>query len=61
MVADLLPVLMLAGAALLIPVVVLAAARKREQYCGEKLKNCFWCGEQCTFYKLEDHPARARN
>lgn len=54
MFADLLPVLVLAGTALLIPLVVLAAAKKREEYCGDKLKNCFWCGEQCTYYKLEE-------
>ena len=60
MFADLLPVLVLAGIALLIPFLVLVATKKREHYCGDKLKHCFWCGEQCTYYKLENEPAKAR-
>jgi hypothetical protein len=60
MLADLLPVLVLAGTALLLPCAILAAAKKREEYCGDKLKNCFWCGAPCTYYKLENEPAKAR-
>lgn len=56
MFADLLPVLVLAGTALLIPLVVLAATKKRERFCGDKLRHCFWCGEQCTYYQLENEP-----
>jgi hypothetical protein len=53
MIADLLPVLVFAGVALLLPMTVLAAAKKREEYCGDKLKNCFWCGEPCAYYQLQ--------
>ncbi|MBI2504917.1 MAG: hypothetical protein HYW07_16995 [Candidatus Latescibacteria bacterium] len=58
MFADLLPVLALAGTALLIPFVVLVATKKRERYCGDKLKHCFWCGEQCTYYQLQEEPGK---
>ena len=60
MFADLLPVLVLAGIALLLPFAILAATKKREHYCGDKLRHCFWCGEQCTYYKLENEPAKVR-
>ena len=53
MIANLLPVLALAGTALLIPLALLVATKKRQQHCGQKLKHCFWCGENCTYYKLE--------
>lgn len=54
MFASLLPVLALAGTALLVPLVILAAAKKRERYCGDRLRHCFWCGAPCTYYKLEE-------
>lgn len=60
MLTDLLPIMALAGLALAIPLVILAAARKRQHHCGDRLRHCFWCGEQCTYYKLENEPARAR-
>ena len=60
MFANLLPVLVLAGIALLIPLVVLVATKKRERHCGDKLKHCFWCGEQCTYYQLENEPVKVR-
>jgi hypothetical protein len=60
MLTDLLPILALAGLALLLPLVILAAAKKRQRHCGDKLKHCFWCGEQCTYYQLENEPAKAR-
>jgi hypothetical protein len=58
MFVNLLPVLILTGIALLLPFAILAATKKRERYCGDKLRHCFWCGEQCTYYKLEEEPVR---
>lgn len=53
MFADLLPVLVLGGLAFLIPLAVLTATKKREGYCGDELKPCFWCGRDCEYYRLE--------
>jgi hypothetical protein len=60
MLADLLPVLVLAGIALVIPLGMLVAAKKRQEYCGQRLKHCFWCGEPCTYYKLENPPDKVQ-
>ncbi len=56
MFAQLLPVIVLAGAALLIPLFILMATKEREGYCGGDLRHCFWCGRDCEYYRL-DKPA----
>lgn len=53
MFADLLPALVLIGIALSIPLFALRAMRKREQYCSKKLRHCFWCGQDCDYYRLD--------
>lgn len=53
MFTDLLPALVLVGAAFLILFFALRAMRKRERYCGDNLKHCFWCGEDCEYYRLD--------
>ena len=36
-----------------VPIAILKAAKKREAYCGDKLKHCFWCGEDCHYYHID--------
>lgn len=52
MLADLLPIFMLA-AALLVPIAIIAhVSQKRQDYCGAEYRSCFWCGKNCTFHAL---------
>ena len=53
MFAELLPVLAFVGGILLIPFFALRAARKREKNCGANPKQCFWCGKDCHYYRLD--------
>ena len=51
MFTDILPVLALLGALCLVPLFLLQAVERREDYCG-KIKPCFWCDKDCSFHRL---------
>lgn len=52
MLAEILPAIMLAGAALVIPIFLLRAMRRRQEYCGENPGTCFWCTRDCDHFSL---------
>lgn len=53
MFADLLPVLFVAGVAVLIPLLLLRALGRRRENCGDPPGNCFWCDRECDYYRLK--------
>jgi hypothetical protein len=53
MFTDLAPALLIGLALLIPPYMVLRIMKKREKYCGDHFKACFWCDRDCTFHALE--------
>lgn len=51
--AELSTALIVFIAILAVPFAILKATKKREAYCGDKLKHCFWCSEDCDYYHID--------
>lgn len=47
-----LPILGFVAGLVLLPVAMLRAIQKRQNYCGKGADPCFWCEKRCQYYNL---------
>ena len=54
MLADILPILIPIMGFIIIAGLAIRALQRREGYCQQGMKYCFWCKRKCDFFALQE-------